>query len=249
MGGEGLPATGFRGIAPGAGSPPRVGFDASVVSVMSENESQKKGGRGLVAAEAEEAEEFVAEFHGAAEAAGGEAADFFEPVVAGVEKLFEVGEALASIGVFVTGGVGLGDAFAEGGQGGIDFAFFAFDGDGAEHFEDVFDGFEVVAAVAHDVGDFDDLPVLQFAETGADVGAGDAEEVADVLGVEGFFGEEEEGVDLRHGAIDAPAGPHFAPMEDEFLGDGGEGAHFLLFCLDRNRGNGGIMQGGFGNGI
>ena len=32
---------------------------------------------------------------GAAEAAGGEAADFFEPVVAGVEKGFEVGEALA----------------------------------------------------------------------------------------------------------------------------------------------------------
>jgi hypothetical protein len=30
---------------------------------------------------------------------------------------------------------------------------------------------------------------------------------------------------LGHGAVDAPAGAHFAPVEDEFLGGGGERVH------------------------
>ena len=39
---------------------------------------------------------------------------------------------------------------------------------------------------------------------------------------------------LRDGAIDAPAGAHFAPVEDEFLHGGGEAAWrgFSHFCLD-----------------
>jgi len=42
----------------------------------------------------------------------------------------------------------------------------------------------------------------------------------DLIGRERFLGKEEEGVDLRDGAIDSPAGPHLPPMEDEFLRDG-----------------------------
>jgi hypothetical protein len=80
----------------------------------------------------------------------------------------------------------------------------------------------VVASVAGEVDDFDDAPVLEFAETVADVGAGDPEGVADVFGVTWGFAEIEEGVDLGHGAVDAPAGTHFAPVEDELLGGGRE---------------------------
>ena len=41
----------------------------------------------------------------------------------------------------------------------------------------------------------------------------------------GLLGKKKEGVDLGDGAIDSPAGPHFAPMEDKFLRDGGEVRH------------------------
>ena len=180
---------------------------------------------GSVAAEAEEGEDLVAEFHGFLDAGGGHAAHFVEPRGAEFEEAFEVFETLAGVGVGGVVGVGMGDAVAEEGDGGIDLAFFAFGGDDAEHFEDVFEGFEVVAAVAGEVDDLDDTPVLEFAETVADVGAGDPEGVADVFGVAWGFAEIEEGVDLGHGAVDAPAGAHFAPVEDEFLGGGGERVH------------------------
>ena len=42
---------------------------------------------------------------------------------------------------------------------------------------------------------------------------------------EGFFREVEQGVDLGHGAIQAPAGAHFTPVEDEFAGNGRQGVH------------------------
>ncbi len=83
----------------------------------------------------------------------------------------------------------------------------------------------MIAAVAGDVDDLDDSPVLQLAQAVADVGAGDAQSVANFLRVERFFGGEEQGVDLRDGAVDAPLLPHLAPMEDEVLEEGSEVFH------------------------
>ena len=52
--------------------------------------------------------------------------------------------------------------------------------------------------------------------------------------MEGFFRNEEQRMDLRHGPVDPPTRPHFAPMEDEFLGDGAESGHFAQFGFNRN---------------
>jgi hypothetical protein len=76
---------------------------------------------------------------------------------------------------------------------------------------------------------------LQFVEAVADVGAGDAKGGGDFLGWERTGRKEKKSVDLGDGAIDAPAGPHFAPMEDESLGNGREFFHTICyFCLNRN---------------
>ena len=40
--------------------------------------------------------------------------------------------------------------------------------------------------------------------------------VGDFFGGEGFGREVEQGVHLCDGAVDSPAGAHFAPVEDEF---------------------------------
>ena len=102
-------------------------------------------------------------------------------------------------------------------HGGDDFAFDALIDDGEEEGPDVGGGAEVVAAVAHAAVDLDEVPVLQFLETVADVGAGDGEGVGDVFGGEGLRRQVEQGMDLGDGAVDSPAGAHFAPVEDEFL--------------------------------
>ncbi len=41
-------------------------------------------------------------------------------------------------------------------------------------------------------------------------------------------------MDLRHGPVDSPTRPHFAPMEDEFLGNRAESGHFANFGFNRN---------------
>src|SRR3989442_11351526 len=42
-----------------------------------------------------------------------------------------------------------------------------------------------------------------------------------------LFRSVQEGVNLGHGAVDAPPGAHFAPVEDEFLLDGREPSFIL----------------------
>ena len=67
--------------------------------------------------------------------------------------------------------------------------------------------------------DPDDAPALQLAQAGADVGARHAERRGDLLGVERLRREEQQRVDLRHRAVDAPPRAHLAPVEDELLLD------------------------------
>jgi hypothetical protein len=88
----------------------------------------------------------------------------------------------------------------------------------------------MVAFVAQDMDHFDNAPALQFLQAGADVGPRHAQGFHDVIGVQGFWGYEEQGMDLRDRAVDAPTGAHFAPMEDELLLNWRQSIHlFLLF--------------------
>ena len=117
------------------------------------------------------------------------------------------------------------DAIAEDPQRRLDLTFFSLAGDDPEHRENIFHRLEVIPAIAHDVNDADDAPILEFAQAGADVGAGDPERLGDLIGRERFLGKKEKSVDLSDGAINAPAGPHFSPMKDKFLGDRREVCH------------------------
>ena len=60
-----------------------------------------------------------------------------------------------------------------------------------------------------------EVEVLQFAQAGGDVGAGDVEGGRDLFRVHRPAGEEQQRMDLRHRAIDAPARAHLAPVQDE----------------------------------
>ncbi len=81
----------------------------------------------------------------------------------------------------------------------------------------------------------DDPPVLQFVETIADIGAGDPEGGGDLLRRQRPGRKEKEGMNLGDGAIDSPARPHFAPMENEFLRDGRERVPAHLLFLSKQK--------------
>ena len=125
-------------------------------------------------------------------------------------------------------GAGLDDEALQHVHRGDDFAFDALIDDGEEERPDVGGGAEVVAAVAHAAVDLDEVPVLQLLEAGAHVGACDGEGVGDFFGGEGLRRQVEQGVHLGDGAVDSPAGTHFAPVEDEFLHGTGQRHVFIV---------------------
>src|SRR5208337_3281773 len=84
---------------------------------------------------------------------------------------------------------------------------------------------EMVAAVAQRVHHAHDAPALQLAKARAHVRARYRKRPGDVFGVDRLGRNEKQRMDLRHGAVDAPAGAHFTPVEDELLRDGSEGWH------------------------
>ena len=100
----------------------------------------------------------------------------------------------------------------------------------------------MVAPVAQHVHNAHDAPALQLAQAGANVRAGHSQRLGNFVGGEGPRRNEQQRVHLRHGAVDAPAGAHFTPMENELLGHGGQGivcgfcmyAHFCTFSTFRN---------------
>ena len=89
----------------------------------------------------------------------------------------------------------------------------------------------MVAFVAQDMDHFDYAPALQFLEAGADVGPRDAQGFHDVIGIQRFGGDEEQGMDLCDRAVNAPARAHFAPMENELLLNWSESIHLFLSIL------------------
>ena len=93
----------------------------------------------------------------------------------------------------------------------------------------------MVTPVAEDMDDANDAPVLQFVETVADVGAGDAKGDGNLLGWQRTGGKEKKSVDLGDGAIDTPTRAHFAPMKNEPLGHGREFFHVYLLFLSKQK--------------
>src|ERR1700687_5831806 len=62
-------------------------------------------------------------------------------------------------------------------------------------------------------------PALQFADTGAHVGAGNAQSPCDFLSGKRRRGNVQQRVDLRHRPVDSPARSHLSPVQNElFLG-------------------------------
>lgn len=108
-------------------------------------------------------------------------------------------------------------AVAQCGQGGIEFAAFAFFHDDERDVPDVLLGVELVAAVTEHVDDLHQSPGLQLLQTRTDIGTRHPQGLGDFLRVQRPGVEVEEGVDLRHRAVHAPARPHLAPVEYEFL--------------------------------
>ena len=129
----------------------------------------------------------------------------------------------------------LGDALAQQRHGWIDFAFFPFVEDDAEHFPNIFHAFEMIPSIIKNMDKFHDAPTLKFFEAVTDVGAGDVEGGGDFVGRTRAGRDIEQGMNLRDGAVDAPAGAHFSPVQDEFLFDPTQFIHTISnFCLNRN---------------
>jgi len=84
----------------------------------------------------------------------------------------------------------------------------------------------MIPFVSEDRGFFDDSPSHEFFQTGADIGAGDIEDVTDFLRIQRFFGKIKEGMHLSDRAVDAPLGAHLAPVENKcFFGFTQRSAH------------------------
>ena len=124
-----------------------------------------------------------------------------------------------------------GNAGAQHIQSRIDLAFLALVQDDAKHFPHIFHGLEVVPFIAQDVRQLDDAPALQLLQAGADIGPGDVQGFGDLFRVERLRREIEQRMDLGHGAVDAPAGAHLTPMEDEFLLNWAELRHISFISV------------------
>src|SRR5580704_7999500 len=165
-----------------------------------------------------------------AESGRGQVHNLLEQAGGGGEKFEHLLEPLPAVGAARIRLFQFIDAFLQNAQGGIDFAAFPLLGDDPEDLPDVLDGLEMITAVAENVYHADDAPALEFAQAGAHVGASDRQSGGDVLGMQRFRREEEQGMYLGHGAIDSPAGSHLAPVEHEFLFGRRKRRHdYLLF--------------------
>src|SRR3546814_7640486 len=80
---------------------------------------------------------------------------------------------------------------------------------------------EMVAPVAEQGDAIDQPPAKQFLDRIGNVRAREAEHFGDLLGMERTVGNEEQSMDLRDRAIDAPLPAEIAPVENE-LGRRGE---------------------------
>jgi hypothetical protein len=66
-------------------------------------------------------------------------------------------------------------------------------------------------------------PGLQFLQAHAHVGARELQRLGNFVGIQGALRDEDQRINLAHGAVDAPAAAHFAKVGDKLAGQRGEG--------------------------
>jgi hypothetical protein len=174
------------------------------MSVVTENISQK-------ILPARQPGDLVAHLRHPDQRRGRELPGLLAPARCHLEELQHVGEALARVIVGRVRFLRLGHDLAQHGQRRVGFAFSAFVDDDAEHVPDVFHRFKVIAAIAEEVDDADDLPPLELAQAVAHVGSCHAERRGNLLGMERPGREEQQRVDLGDGAVDPPSARPFPP--------------------------------------
>jgi len=99
----------------------------------------------------------------------------------------------------------------------VDLAALAFQGHAAEHVPHVAVAQVDVLPVSRPPEPLNDAPVHQVAQVHACVAATDVQAVDDLVHAMGPAGDQEQRVNLRHRAVDAPGGAHPAPFEDELI--------------------------------
>src|SRR5437016_8391076 len=85
----------------------------------------------------------------------------------------------------------------------------------------------MVPPVAQNMNHFNNPPVLQLPEAGADIGPGDGEGPGNLFSVERLWRQIKQRMNLRHRAVDSPPRTHFSPMENELLLNGTQIDHGL----------------------
>jgi hypothetical protein len=135
--------------------------------------------------------------------------------VGGCEKAVQLGQSIPNARACDLAVIQFGKTFAEHGESGVEFAALSLLRDGAKHFPNIANAFEMIPPVAGDMDHSDDAPSLKLTEGCAHIGSGNSEDGLDFLGVEGAGAHEKERVDLGDGAIDTPPGAHLPPMKDE----------------------------------
>ena len=144
-------------------------------------------------------------FHGVADGFIG-SEDFRKDDVDDGEDFDEDGKAFADDFGFI-GCIGIGDegeAVFDCGDGWIDFAAFSFADNAGEHLDDVVIGSIDIFSVAGSAVALDDAPFGEVAQVHAGIASGDVELGDHLVHGEVFAGDEEESMELRHCAVDAP---------------------------------------------
>jgi hypothetical protein len=151
-----------------------------------------------------------------------------------VDEIVHVAEALAHFRADARI-VGLIHRRADGGDHRINLALLAALRDLAGHLPHVGLGHEVIAPVAQHGHTGDQLPVQQFLDRIGHVAARHAQLVRNIFRRQRTFGQEQQGLDLRHRAVDAPLPAQIAPAQHEGFDRRGELARIVInFCHDRN---------------
>jgi hypothetical protein len=177
----------------------------------------------------------AAEFYQSLQCAWRQAPEFLEQSAEQDDKFQQLFHVLARVGVRRARFPGFRNALPHHGNRRVKFTPFALLQDHAKHFPEVLHGLKMLPPVAEHGDAAHDAPALQLTQASADVGTRDGKGPRDFLRRDGPVRKEQQGVDLRDRAINAPAGTHFSPMEDELLGGGGERFGSIChFCLYRN---------------
>src|SRR5208283_3508696 len=102
-------------------------------------------------------------------------------------------------------------------NGGVHLAPLAFRHDDTKRLHHVLQSLEAVAPITDDMHPADHAPGHELTQTGRDVRSAHVQKRADFLGIERARRDEQQGMNLGHGSIDAPGLAHLTPVKHELL--------------------------------